>query len=189
MVKTLEDYIPQIKKEFPYLSEKMIKKILDFGLKAYFHAKRFGCDILFKDQNNRKVTIFQGTLSLDPLKRYNVGLAKWRLKERYLYRAKKIEWDGYYYFGLTEGRYQEVKIQMENRRRKVYEFKNIFFYKVKAEIQHDHSIKHVFRIQYPIDCGFKFYNKNFRTRNFEYLGENIIYKWDNKKRTTRSEAV
>jgi len=92
MVKTIEDYIQIVHNQFPQLTEKEIKKIITFGFRMYHFVNKMGCDVLIKDDMTTKYTMFTGQLGYCPLKHYNRGLFKWRMKERMLYRLKKIEW-------------------------------------------------------------------------------------------------
>lgn len=191
MVKTIDDYVKVVSEQFPQLTEKEIKKIITFGFRMYHYVNKMGCDVLIKDDITTKYTMFTGVLGYCPMKHYNIGLFKWRMKERMLYRLKKIEWDGYYYFGVNEIKYQEIRSQIENKKKRNIQIGKISLYKVLKEIQHDHSVKHIFKVKYPTDCGYKFIiDKYTTTKELEYIGANEIKIWDNiqKEQTLLPEA-
>lgn len=189
MVTTIDDYMQVVCERFPQLTEKEIKKILTFGFRMYHYVNKMGCDVLVKDDVTNKYTMFTGNLGYCPLKHYNRGLFKWRMKERTLYRLKKIEWDGYYYFGVNEEKYQDIKKQLETKNRRNIQIGKMFFYKVLKEIEHDHSVKHIFKVKYPIDCGYKFIVNKYSTKELEYIGENKIKIWNTKEQTVFQAAL
>ena len=97
-----------------------------------------------------------------------------RTKLRVMYKRKKIKWDGYYYFGLSEERYAEY-VNSKKRRgrpRKYYEFGKVILYKVWDECSIAESgLKYFFKIPYPIDMGFTFYTDNLKTKEAEFILE------------------
>ena len=91
-----------------------------------------------------------------------------------MYNRKKIPWDGYYYFALTEERYAEIA-KLKNRRgrpKKFFEYGNVILYKVWDECSLAESgLKYFFKIPYPIDMGFTFYVDNLKTKEAELILE------------------
>ena len=181
--------ISNLKERFPFLSKKEVLKILTFGLRMLHYVNKRGSDVIFKNDHgdNEVYTAYIGNLYKNPMKMNNYSIFKWAIKTRILHSLKKIEWDGYYYFGLSKARQEEALKQINNNRKKNIDFGNLFFYKIKEELYYDYKIDHIYRIKYPIDAGYKFYLKSFKTkRDFEYLGQRL---WaDTKQRIHLQEA-
>jgi hypothetical protein len=91
---------------------------------------------------------------------------------RIKYKKNKTRYNGYYYFGLTEEKYQEYLNQFPNkksRRRKKIHFDEIMFFKILDEVTMDKKFKHIFKTPYPIDNGFTFMRRDFYLKDFEYI--------------------
>lgn len=182
MVKEMEDYLDQVHERFPQLTRYECKRFVQYGLKMYSFVNNYGCDVLIKDDSVMKYTIFTGNLGFDSLVHYQNGLKKWGFKERLLYRLKGTEWNGYYYFGLTQDRFDAMKDKIGRKRTPSVDFGNLFFYQVFKEITHNHALKHIFRVKYEYDCGLKFYLKKYKSKNWEYLGPNNEETWEANKK-------
>ena len=57
MIKDINDYVNDIQKQYPMLSEKAIKNIMTFGFHMYYWITMRGCDILIKDDVEHKITL------------------------------------------------------------------------------------------------------------------------------------
>ena len=60
---------------------------------------------------------------------------------------------------------------------KTYTFTDIYLTKVKKELFHDPRVKHIWRVPYSLDCGWKFHVDKLKTEHAEYLGENQYEKY------------
>ena len=167
MVKTVDDYIDAVQEKFPFMCKDDIKTILEFGLSRYLKANRLHADVLLKNRTDENMLIHCGRLGADALKQWFIWHVKWRMKERVLYQFKGKEWDGYYYIGLNEERQQAVMRQKS----KVKTFKDVYLVKIKDELKHEKYVKHIWRIPYPMDCGWKFFVDKVSSDKAEYLGE------------------
>ena len=172
MVKEVRDYVPQIQQRYPFLSKSQINKILTYGLKMYHYANSMHADVLICYRNDDPMTIHCGTLGFDSLKHYYRFLLKSRMRERVLYRMRKSKWDGFYYIGLTEEQHKNVI-----RHKKTINIGDVYLTKVKKELFHIPYIKHIWRIPWPADCGWKFLVKNLKSEHLEYIGENQYEKY------------
>jgi hypothetical protein len=94
------------------------------------------------------------------------------MKERMLFKLRGEKWDGYYYIGLNDEQHNEL-----TKRSGVVTFKNVYCTKLKKELYHLKYIKHIWRVPYPMDCGWKFFIKELKTKHAEYLGENQYEKY------------
>ena len=56
-------------------------------------------------------------------------------------------------------------------------FTDVYLTKLKKELYHLKYIKHIWRIPYPMDCGWKFHVDKLKTEHAEYLGENQYEKY------------
>lgn len=171
MVKEVKHYVEEVQQRYPFLSKKELNKILTFGLKMFAFAHSMHADVLLCYKQDDPMTIHCGPLGADSLKHYYRWLVKQRMRERVLYKLRKTKWDGYYYIGLTESQNASIS------KRKEIIFTNIYLTKVKKELYHDPKIKHIWRVPYAMDCGWKFYLDKLKTAHAEYLGKNKYEKY------------
>lgn len=172
MVKEVKDYVDKVQERYPFLSKSQINKILTYGLKMYHYANSMHADVLICYRNDDPMTIHCGPLGYDSLKHYLRFMMKSRMRERVLYRLRKEKWDGYYYIGLTDEQHNKVK-----KKGKVYTMTGVYLTKVKKELFHMPYIKHIWRVPYPMDCGWKFFVKELKSAHAEYIGENQYEKY------------
>lgn len=182
MVKQSEDYISQVQEKFPYWSKKELSKIINYGLKVIIWACKQGCDFSFGQRGQSKV--FIGNISKDK----NVGVKnfgqKISKKERIISKLRKTKFDGYYYIGLTDEQNSKLKSKNQNTK---YIFKNINAYKLINELYHKKYIKHIWRIPYPLDCGWSIHLDKYQTNDAEYMGPNLFEKYHKEYKHGNSE--
>lgn len=167
MVKEVKDYVQKVQEKYPYLTDAQISKILIFGLRRYAWAIRMHCDIQLSNRIDDVMSIYTNYSREDRLKNFRIWLTKYRMKERAIYRMKKKIWDGYYYIGLNQEDHDIIKKQG-----KLKHFKHIYMTKVKRELFHYKIVKHIWRVPWPIDCGWKFFLEKYDTKHAEYVGPN-----------------
>lgn len=172
MVKETKDYIDAVQKKFPFLSKSELNKIITYGLKRYAWVNRMHGDVLLRNMTDEPMTAHCGYLGFDTFTHYLRWVVKWRMKERILYRLKRIPWDGYYYIGLDEQQHKAVK-----KSKKIKHFKNIFLTKIQKELYHNKIVKHIWRVPWAADCGWKFFVEKLDTDKAEYIGENQYEKY------------
>lgn len=165
MVKQIKDYIDDVQKKFPYLCKDDIETILDFGVRRYLQANQMNADVSFLNLVDDNMKIHCGNLGWDVLRHFYRWVAKWRMKERVLWKFKKKEWDGYYYIGLNDAAHKKIV------NRKVKTFHNVYLVKIKDELKHEKWTKHIWRVPWIIDCGWKFFREKLSVDNAEYVGE------------------
>lgn len=84
-----------------------------------------------------------------------------------MFRRTKAEWDGYYYFGITENQYQEY---LRQGRKKVKTFKNIKLYKLLEECKiSEHSKPYIFRLNEDKTAWFSKFYREIKTKNAELI--------------------
>lgn len=171
MVTEVKHYVEKVQKRYPFLSKSEINKILTYGLKMYAFANSMHADVLICYRQDDPMVIHCGPLGFDSLKHYYRWLVKHRMRERVLYKMRRTKWDGYYYIGLNEDQHNSLK------KGKIITFTDIYLTKVKKELFHDPRVKHIWRVPYPSDCGWKFHIDKLKTAHAEYLGENQYEKY------------
>ena len=167
MVKEVKDYVDKVQEEFPIFTKQEITKILSYGLKQYAWVNKMHADVLLMINGKQKSIAHCGMLGYDSLKHYWRFLTKNRMKERALFKLRHEEWDGYYYIGLTQEQHEGLK-----KHKKYITFKNVFLTKLKKELYHLPFVKHIWRIPYLDDCGWRFFKTTVKSDKAEYLGNN-----------------
>ena len=171
------DYIKEINKLFPEVSEKDIKKIMEYGWKQLYLLNSYGGDTLI---TNNGFWMYTGALTPDSLYYMRYYCKKLSRKIRILYKRKKKTWDGYYYFALTTAQYKEYLKQKKKRGRpkKHFKYGNIFLYKIKDECKVSQwGCTHIFRVPYISDFGYKIYKEDYNTDNAELIEEREVPKF------------
>ena len=188
MIKTVEDYLPQLQEHFPTVSFSELRKTINFGLRIYGYVNKRGADVLIYASQFTKLIAYTGSMQLDPLKKYLYGLKKWQMKERILYSFKNTEWDGYYYFGIADEHHHILLNQLNSKKRYV-NLEKVYARKVVKELYHDHSKDHIYRFKYPCDIGYSIYWKKFRELkvNIEFVGINTESTWYRNLQTHSTE--
>lgn len=172
-IKNVSNYVEQVQQQFPILSKSELIKIIQFGLKRYAYANRNHCDVLLCNRTKSPINAFCGRLTIDTLKHYKQWHVKWRMKERLLSHLKKEQWDGYYYIGVDQKTHDELLKQ----KGKFKHFGNVYLVKIKKEFRHERWCKHIWRVPFPIDCGWKFFREDYKSDKAEYVEENDYSKY------------
>ena len=162
-LKTIQDYYNQIQALYPNIPLSDIKRILQYGFKSLYLHNSYGGDVLLNQQG---FWFYMGQLMNDSLKYFAYYRKKMKVKLRILYKRKKIEWDGNYYFALTEKQYNDYLNQIHKRGRpkKYFIFNKVILYKLYDEcnIQEYNKVA-IFKIQSLIDYGFTTYKETLKT--------------------------
>jgi len=98
-LKTINDYYEDVRKLWPRLPEKDIRRILNYGFRSLYLHNSYGGDTFIKDKD---FLCYIGYLRNDSIKHFHYYIKKLTLKIRILYKRRKIPWDGYYYFALRD---------------------------------------------------------------------------------------
>lgn len=168
-IKTIKDYYNQLYELFPDVPKEDIKRIVNFGWKSLYLHNSYGGDTFIQDKN---IWCYIGKLSDNSLKWFHYYKRKLSLKIRILYRRKKIKWNGYYYFALTDKQYNEYINQKKKRGRprKIFKFEKIFLYQILNECEISESEKkYIFQIPYMTQLKYKFYISELITDKAELI--------------------
>lgn len=159
---TINDYIDKVKEQFPLISKSDIKRILSYSWKSLYLHNSYGGDVLIKDGAD---WIYFGNLKRSAIQHYHYYIKKLSIKLKVMYRKKKIPWDGYYYFALTNTQYKEYlqQTKAKGRKRKYYSFTNIMMYQILDDCRISEAEKqYIFRTQYIATVNFRFFIHNFK---------------------------
>ena len=193
-IKTIQDYYEDVKKLWPRLPEKDIRRILNFGFKSLYLHNSYGGDTFIKD---RDFLCYIGFLRNNSVSHFHYYIKKLIIKLRVLYKRRKIEWDGYYYFALTNTQWDNYNKQKKGRGRprKWFSYGQVMLYKIKDECSlRQFSSRYIFRVPYTSDIGMTSFHRDFKSDKAELITireplkfENILvtnYKYDilNEKR-------
>lgn len=167
--KTIKDYYDQLYAMFPLVSKSDINRILTFSWKSLYLHNSYGGDTLVVDKD---IWCYIGNLKKDPLKHFYYYIRKLTVKLRVLYRRKQIQWDGYYYFALSDQQYQSY-LEQKNKRgrpRKYFKFGTVYLYKILDECKiNEHYKKYIFRVPYISELKIKQFTKTLVASNAELL--------------------
>lgn len=169
--KTINDYYEQVCAEFPNIPKSDIKRILLYGWKQLYLHNSYGCDVSLQ---RGSFWMYCGQLCKNALEHYKYYKRKLKTKLRILYKRNKVQWDGYYYFALTQDKYNLYKSQKskKGRPRKKFTFYNIVLRKIYDEcIIEDNQSVAIFRIPFISDLGFDKFFEEFTTDKAELITE------------------
>lgn len=168
-IKTVKDYYEQLYERFPGVPKKDIQRILNYGWKSLYLHNSYGGDTFIQD---KELWCYIGHLKKDSLQYFLYYIKKLSIKLRVLYKRNKIQWDGYYYFALTDQQYEEYIGQKNKRGRpkKNFTFNKVFMYQILDECKiREFGKKYIFRIPYISKVNFKFYVPKLVTDKAELI--------------------
>ena len=168
-VKTIQDYYEQMYEKYPTLPKEDVRRALQYGFKSLYLTNSYGADTLI---NRNGVWFYCGQLMNNSLRYFNYYKKKMRTKLRIMYKRKHIEWDGYYYFALSQNQYNNYLEQKnkKGRPKKKFTFSKVVLYKIYDECNIIESNKvAIFKIPYSVDLGFTIFKEEFTTDKAELI--------------------
>lgn len=168
-IKTVNDYYEEIRKLWPRLPEKDLIRILNFGLKSLYLHNSYGGDTFIKDKD---FLCYIGYLRNNSIAHFHYYIKKLAIKIRVLYKRRKINWDGYYYFGLTNDQYEKYLSQKKSkgRPRKWFDFGQVKLYKIYDECYiKEFNNRYIFRVPYKSELGMTLFYKEYRSSEAELI--------------------
>lgn len=166
---TIKDYYDQMYKLFPSVLKSDIDRILNFSWKSLYLHNSYGGDTIISGKN---FWCYIGNLKKNPLDHFYYYIRKLTVKLRVLYRRRKIEWDGYYYFALSDSQYQHYLKQKNQRGRpkKYFNFGSVFLYQILDECKiNEHYKRYIFRIPYISRLKIKQFVQDLTTDKAEII--------------------
>ena len=177
-IKTINDYYEDVRKLWPRLPEKDIKRILNFGFKSLYLHNSYGGDTLIKDND---FLCYIGYLRFNSLSHFKYYLKKLAIKIRVLSKRRKLPWDGYYYFALTDHQWENYLKQKKSRGRprKWFDYGQVMLYKLKDECSiRQFSNRYIFRVPFKSDIGMTYLDRNFKSDRAELILERNPLKFE-----------
>ncbi len=168
-VKTIQDYYEQMYEKYPTLPKEDVRRALQYGFKSLYLTNSYGADTLI---NRNGFWFYCGQLTNNSLKYFNYYKRKMRIKLRIMYKRKRVDWDGYYYFALSQDQYNNYLNQKnkKGRPKKKFTFSKVMLYKIYDECSIIESNKvAIFKIPYITDLGFSIFKENFVTDQAELI--------------------
>ncbi len=176
--RTYHDFLPQLQKEYPWLKRGDIIKILRFGFSNLDKLMRGNMDFFTSDQNG--FLAYFGDIIANRYRLLRYYKEKLQKRIRYLYIKRRVIWDGYYYFGITENQYMNILRQNPKLlKSKTITFKKIKLYQIFDECRMaNRNHQHFFRIPYTVNMGFQFSLEYLNTKNAEVIFHRRIMTFD-----------
>jgi len=172
-IKGIEDYLDDVREKFPELSRGQLAKILNYGWTQFWVANARGCDVSMRYKDDETCSALVGSLPMDPLTRSKYNRIKWCKRNRYVFERKGKEWDDTYYFGLTDGQYEEMRPQLACRGRKYIELTDVCCYKLKEDIVHNKLLRYVFKFKHaPVGFCYMPHKLRIPVKELEFIGIN-----------------
>lgn len=165
-IKTVNDYVDEVHKKFDKLERDEIRKILNYGFKMFNYINYYGGDVMLKDTTNLKFLMYTGKLFKKFEMYYKYYIKKFSTKLRMLDKRKKEQWDGYYYFGLTDVAYEEYESQKEDS---LIFMENILLFRLLDEVKTHNQYKHFFKVKYPEYKGYCFFMKHYEIEESDLI--------------------
>lgn len=168
-IKTINDYLEQMCKKYPNVPKEDLRRILVFGWKSLYLHNSYGGDTFISDNNT---WCYIGSLTHNSLKHFEYYKKKLITKIRVLYKRKKIEWDGYYYFALTDEQYNDYLSQKKTRGRprKHFKFGKVILYQILDECKiKESNKKYIFKVPYISKIKLTHYIPDFKSDKAELI--------------------
>lgn len=165
-IKTVNDYIDKVHEKFDQLDKDEIRKILNYGFKIYHYVNYHGGDVILKNTRINKFLMYTGKLYTKFDLYYKYYIKKYSTKLRILDKRRKKEWDGYYYFGLTDVAHEEYESQKEDS---LIFMENILLFRLLDELKTYNQYKHYFKVKYDDYKGYQFFMTHFEIDNEQII--------------------
>lgn len=161
-IKSIKDYYEPLCQMYPNLPKEDVKRILNFMWRQVFLTCSYGADI---NVFTSKIKCFFGDLRLDSIAHCRQYINKMTVKLRILYKRRNIQWDGYYYFALTDKEYENYLLQKKQKKRSIY-YGNQVLFKIYDECSiRSYDCSYIFKVPIKQDKGFTVYNKDYIASN------------------------
>lgn len=172
----INDILNNINEKFPDLSSKEIRKIIILGFRRLHSAMRYGCAISINTTKFLNCIAYIGNINTNPELQIKDYVKRKDKKLRKIYLWKKVEFDGNYYIGLNEKAFLRW-VLLNKTSRNTVKFEKAYLRKVREETYYRSNHVYVFKISENKFNGWTFLKEDFTSKNVEYLGESIDFKF------------
>lgn len=153
-------YLKQIREEFKDVDGSAIKEVIRHGLYMMTYFKMHNLDIYLNDDRQKRYYYF-GQITNDLNKRKLINDKKIIRKLRVLYRANKIQYDGYYYFTISD---KDFELHKQNK-----PIPYIIMHKIKEEAYLYKIGNHLFKVKVEDHTEWTYKIENYETNNAEFI--------------------
>ena len=165
--KYVDDYILEIKAKYYKISKADIKKILCYFWRYVYLFNSYGGDVIIS--NNKNLWCYFGKLHYDSLAYFKYYIRKLATRLTVLYRRKKIKWNGYYYFALTNEQYEKI-IKPAYRNQKWFTFNNITLYQILDVCKLlQYGCRYIYQVPLVTTVKHKIFMKEFKTKDAKLI--------------------
>lgn len=178
------DYVHELQEKFPEFSIEDLDYIIKYGSRNLYKLIYRNADVFFISKiNNQNFKLLFGRINFQSLAhKVRYILKKVSLKFKILYKRRKIKWDGYYYFGLTDSQFENYESQMNpwfknpEKRKKRYNrtefnYGDIVLFKVFDECKLNIKYTHFFRVPMLAMMGHKQVRQGYKSNKAEYIAK------------------
>lgn len=163
-VKTINNYVDAVCKEYPEIAEDEIKRILVYGWKMILQYVSQGNDVSII---SNRIFAFIGRIPVQRLSVFKNYCYKLSKRIQYMFRRTKSEWDGYYYFTRTQSQYLDY---LSQNKRKYKIFKNVKLYKLLEECRiREYANPYIFRLSEAKTSWLTKFYKEIKTDKAELI--------------------
>ena len=160
----VNDYVEEVAKQFPDLTQDEIKRILVYGWRMILQYVSAGNDVRI---SKGKLFLFIGTMPKNTFVMFKNYCYKLSKRISYMYKRLKATWDGHYYFARSENQYMEY---LKQSKKKYKVFKDVFLYKLLDEVKvREHGAIYIFRLSEDKTQWVRKYYKELKTDKAELI--------------------
>ena len=160
----VNDYVDLVYEKFPELTKDEVKRIMNYGWKMILQYVASGNDVSII---NNGFFFFIGKLRKDSLANFKYYYKKLAKRISFMFKRTKSEWDGYYYFALSENQYIDY---LKQSRRTYKIFKNVRLYKLLDECKVERpACPYIFRLNEDKTYWMKKFYPEIKTKNAELI--------------------
>lgn len=157
MIRELDYYVEKLYPLYKYIPKKTFRKILEHGFRKYFEIAIQGGALYVGDSRFSALCAYTNS-DISKILGTNKRYRNLKLRKQYLYTCQ--EYDGIYYFGVTE----EQKEKLFTK-----DCEPITCFKIKEECLQDARLKYFYILYYPVDRGWNFPNPDISKKDVEYF--------------------
>lgn len=186
------DYLMDLQERFPEFSIEDLKAIIKHGSTALYKIIYINGDVMFcNNLPDFKFKLLIGRVIFQSVAhKLRYLITKAGIKFKHLYQRRKMKWDGYYYFGLTQAAFERWESQMspwfKDFDKKLRRYRNtplsygdVVLYRIFDECKLNVRYMHFFRVKFLSVRGFKVYEKDFKRKGVEYVCRRCLDGYEN----------
>lgn len=173
VVKAVKDYVSIVQERFPGVPKKDIERIMNYGFKSLYLHESYKGDILLKSSKLNNFFFLLGNLTFNSSRHFRYYIKKVITKIRVIFNKSKAQYNGYYYFALTEKQYKDRILDRQSplgKKKRKFNYGPIILYKIEKEcLVREFNKPYIFRIPVITDLGYRVFKRDLITTKAEFL--------------------